>query len=175
MTSSFEPFLNADKIDEKTAVKYARLLAEYKVADQRLLANPSPALVAAYLEAHEALREFSGEVIEASLTIPVMVHVAGAPYEEECTDCQVPHDRSIQRCSRCGSALLSWDPNMVMLTPEGPQRMGAEDAPWFPEASRVGKAVSADETSGSCFQIDDTDGERTLERWEYPCIGSMDV
>lgn len=202
---SFEPYYESADIRPRDALELQRLVQQYRDAISALVAADTDdgrvEAAGRLLEAQRGLTDLAEEVNDMIYRIPVMVHVAGKPKQEEIDGREV----WIQRCSRCGSRLHmwfdgqkylsvnkrgnlsfplndedieeldlefnTWQENFAELMEKADREIPFEEVEWWPEGKRIGRSRS-DEGGLSYYDLED---DEDLNNYERMCVSLSDL
>ena len=155
--------MNFEDISVEMADDLYEGIARYEAAKKILLQSGAKERIRAARELLGAQKEMSdtaNAIYETIWTVPMMVHTAGPAKDEQ--DDQ-GNSYTVQRCSRCGSVLQSFNAEGIQAALYGLEE--AEDLPWWTEGDLVAKSGDSDYKL-SLYLIEDRD----LEPFEYECV-----
>lgn len=162
--SEFEPFFDYDKVNQEMADAFGQAIHRHKKIVEEIFRSGgkcSPKQLVEALKSNEECEEIVGAIKEDIFTIPVIVHVAEDPAEDE------ESEGIVQRCARCKTVLSFWREGIQALTAEGPRQIDQEDVPWWDEGTLIAKTSS----SQGIGMYEITPQDRKLERHEVECVG----
>ena len=138
--TNFEPYMAWEKITDEMAAEMAEAVMTLRQSQKKLAFDRSPRAAAMVIQAQHDIAEVIEGICEKIWTVPAMVHIAGAPTEEE-FEHSPSGEAVIQRCTRCASILHMWYRGMGFITPYGPQMIERDDVDWWQAGEMIAKTT----------------------------------